>query len=353
MKRSIKSPALAALLVFVAPALLRAQTNLDHLQIHGYVTQAYGQATDHQLYGLPTEGTWDYRAMALQLRYQLSYQDNIVFQVNHRRVGPRPLQQAFNDVELDWAYYQRRQGLFEGRAGRMPLPRGLFNEIRNVGTLIPFYRASNTFYEDGFEVVDGALGSFEWTTDAGWGARASAYAGEIPLRIQVVQADGLGVIDDRYLKAWGTQFAILTPWPGVRAMVSTANAERQGQPRSSFELSGEATFESFYLRGEHAGRDIGPTQTMYMWYVQSGVRVWGSLWANAQYEVLDRDYVDDALDFRATQDLGFGALYKFTPGLVAKAEWHDYEGFGLDSAMDMRGPAAETRYFILSLSVAY
>ncbi len=82
-------------------------------------------------------------------------------QLLNRRFGSSPLAGALNDVTAQWAYWNHK---FEfagakgtAKVGRTPLPRGLLNEVRYIGSVLPFFRPSMDSYSDAFDALDGAV----------------------------------------------------------------------------------------------------------------------------------------------------------------------------------------------------
>src|SRR5579864_6300925 len=63
---------------------------LDRLTFHAYVNQAYAISDHHQIVGIPTAGTTDYRTVALQFRYALDAADAVVAQLANLRLGQSP-----------------------------------------------------------------------------------------------------------------------------------------------------------------------------------------------------------------------------------------------------------------------
>src|SRR5581483_31831 len=120
------------------------------LAIHGFLSQAYGNASGGQIIGIPTDGTSDYRNAALQFRYTYTSKDAFVLQLSHTRFGLSALQNEIPDVQLNWVFYQKQ--LFDSTAlkiGKFPVPLGIYNETLHVGTVLPFYRAPFMIYGDG------------------------------------------------------------------------------------------------------------------------------------------------------------------------------------------------------------
>ena len=147
----------ACVLLAMSPALASAQD--DKLSIHGSANIGYGKTDGLPYFGLNRDGTSDYRAIALQFGYKISDKDRVVTQLLHRNFGTSPLKAIQPTVEPVWAFYEHR---FDNgtsvKLGRNPLPRGLFNEVRFIGTLLPFYRVGSAVYGETLEFLDGAAG---------------------------------------------------------------------------------------------------------------------------------------------------------------------------------------------------
>ena len=104
-----------------SPSRASAQSVSERLGIHGYMTQAYGNATEYPIFGIPTAGTTDYRAAALQFRYAVTGADALVLQFSHRRLGVSAFSTIEDDVALDWGFYQRRIAGGSVRVGKIPM----------------------------------------------------------------------------------------------------------------------------------------------------------------------------------------------------------------------------------------
>src|SRR4028118_973750 len=97
---------IAVLGLLPCPALAQQVPDwVSRFSIHGYVSQAYAVSEDHQILGIPTEGTTDYRDLALQFRYEQDRKNTFVLQLRQERLGESPRER--DDLELDWAFYQR------------------------------------------------------------------------------------------------------------------------------------------------------------------------------------------------------------------------------------------------------
>ena len=374
MTRVSIAACVAAFMTLLLPGETRAQQ--QGLVVHGYLTQAYAQSTDVPIYGIGTEGTTDYRALALQFRYGIDANSSLVMQFSHRRLGTSLIQELEPDVALDWAFFQRRWKGNNIRVGRVPMPRGLFNEVRDVGVILPFFRASKAFYSEGVETVDGISASRNIRLgDSGFDFEASAYFGEFTTTLEFVDTDGLTVLNDRLRKARGAHGVLNTPVAGLRFTGDYVAAEYDsGAPFSIWTASGDLTRDRWFARAEY---ELAQTETVegdpstdYLaWYAQAGFGLTEKLWLNAQYEFNEitafgalpsPPLPSPDLAYDNIRDTAVGVLYKFSPLLIFKAEYHFFEGYQLDEPTPPLNPltgqalpAGETDYFIISLSAAF
>ena len=359
------------------PTAVRAQRD-NNLTVHGYLTQGFAKATDAPLFGISEAGTTDYRAMALQFRYATSSTTALVFQFSHRRLGTSLIQEREPDVGLDWSFIQARWEGVSIRVGKVPMPRGFFNQIRDVGTLFPFFRASKAFYSEGVETLDGASVARAFDLgDSGFSLDASVYAGEFDILIEIAAENGLEVLDNAITRALGAKVQLRTPLRGLRFSADYIAQGQNVQDDTDLRLwtvSGDYSQNRYFVRGEYEvayfkDRSTGDRSQEYTaWYGQGGVGITEKLWLNAQYEFNNITLFDflpspplpspDA-DFDNIKDLAFGLSYEFTPLLVLKGEYHFFEGYQLDVPTPPLNPAGEalppgeTRYFIISLSAAF
>ncbi len=183
------------LLALVAAALSQpisasAQSAESPFEFHAARNTAVGRARDLPVVGIPTYATWDYRTAMLQFRYKDSDHDQFVLQLLNRRLGSSPLQAAIPDVAMQWAFWQRRGSWGALKVGRAPMPRGIFNEIRFVGTVLPFFRPSFEIYGEGRETVDGVVFARRQQLGNGFSVDVNAFAGSNEVRTQVITASG-------------------------------------------------------------------------------------------------------------------------------------------------------------------
>jgi len=345
-----------ALGTMLVPAGLNAQSLPDGLTVHGYLTQAFGQASDYPIHGLPTSATADYRAAALQTRYTPFGGTAAVVQLSHRRLGESPLMALEPAVAFDWGFVQQRLGGLQLRAGKVPIPRGLYNEIRDVGVLLPFYRAPASFYTAGVETVLGGTAAYELGLGS-WAFDMAGFFGNVPTVIQVSGADGNQVIDLDIENTAGYQVFLNTPVTGLRIGSGgfRGTNSQGGAIINNITGSADWSHDRFFARGEIARSTTEGWQSDAR-YVQGGVRLIGGLWANSQYEWTDQMVTVQPgfdLEFSPTKDLAIGGTYKFSHQLMLKAEYHQFEGYSVDVPVSPMGPPVENNYFLMSISAAF
>lgn len=363
---------------------------LAKLQIHGFLTQAYakakfvngGPSVNEIAIGIPERGTTNYRNLALQFRYDMSDKDVFVVQFSSRALGDSPIQVFEDEIELDWAFYERRlTDVTSLKVGRVQIPLGIYNEIRDVGTLLPFFRPPYNFYKEGTftnETVDGLSLSHDFFGSSDWGLEATVYAGEWK-SITVPLNDPSSPQLDDVIDGYGYQLWLNTPLSDLRIGTGLMSARQPGgaiplkDPRRDIWTAAiDGTFGWFTLRAE-AQRNkftiltpIGELNGAFTnWYVQTGFqatekfRIWGQL------DVSDSDgsclCYSRSGDRRFREDLGVSLLYYFSPNILLKGEYHwteeTFQQLAFNPATRLftpiNIPAKDGNYTVVSLSVSF
>ncbi len=354
--------ALALFFTLVPSSPAWSQSLGERLTVNGFISQAYGNASDYPIYGLPTGGTGNYRALALQGRFAITSSDFLVVQVSHRAMGTSALGALDDDVELAWGFYQKRIWGASIRAGRVPMPRGIFNEIRNVGTVLPFYRASKAFYSEGVETVDGVSIGRSFDLPGGFSFDASAYGGSFDLRVEVITNNGLEAVEEPVKDVYGTQLWLNTPIAGARIGGGYINSrmENSDPANDDFDMwlvSAEAVRDRYFVRGEYLKATQANVLEYVGYYGQTGVNLWKGLWANVQAEwntntVLNLPLPFD-LEVDAITDYAYGLSYRLSPRLVLKGEYHDFQGYQVDVPVDFMGDPVSNDFFMISVAAAF
>ena len=200
MRSTFVSFPVSTVLALFFTSILSAEENptknpwVDRFEIHGHLSVAYTEATatglpgtlpSDDILGLSEDGSFDFRNAALQVRFSAADNHQLVLQLSHQKLGDSVLEQVNNDIEVDWLFWDWQIGpRTDLRLGRLPTPAGLFNEVRDVGTVLPFFRPAFNFYREGSlfsETVDGVGITHRFFDDSDWSLEANLYAGEFEI----------------------------------------------------------------------------------------------------------------------------------------------------------------------------
>lgn len=382
---------------------------LSKLEVHGFMTQAWattnfvggrlpnpdgseaGPTFDELALGISDDGTFDYRTMALQFRYQMTDKDIVVIQLSSRSLGESLISDVEDEIELDWAFYEHRiTDNTSVKVGRVQIPLGIFNEIRDVGTILPFYRPAFAFYREGTftsETVDGVLLSHTFWPESDWSLETDVYIGEWDYFEFSPFDQALTIANN---KGYGGQLWLNTPLPGLRLGFGGHKRKTTGGAEGiSRQIGGEDDFDDIYasidanlsrfvfraeyreFAGEAAPNPLfggAPFRGVIpFWYAQIGVHASEKVRVFAQYENEksrgSSPVLAEPFDTTLREDFGIAINYLFSPNVVLKAEYHEVEGEDL-SFLPVFGPAGfqlqpvnfqldSGDYSILSLSVSF
>lgn len=358
--------------VVMGSSALTAQS-VDRLEIHGALNAAYGRASDLPVFGIPTTGTSDYRTFTIQGRYNLNEDDQLVAQVFNRRLGSSPLAGAISDVTMQWAYWQHKSGDFTFKAGRNPLPRGLSNETRYIGTMHPFYRPPVELQFDAFDAIDGAVASYKHELPHGIEFEQFGFGGGSENRSIATTTAGQDVRVARTEKMFGGQTYFRFPVMNSRLGFYTTRynfvqATSSGY-RTNVLLSAEATpIERVKLETEHSRlTGHGPSNDNRSGYFQGTFKATDRLSFGAQHAYTSRMlfFTDPSLNyvFPEVKTDGGSAIINIAPNAVLKLEHHWRAGWQFDSATPpiasqtattvTMNPKSHTRYYLISLAASF
>ena len=338
----------------------------SRLSIHGFLTQAYAKGSDHQIYGIPKEGSADYRKAALQFSYAMTDKDRFVVQFGHQRQGKSPYVTE-GQIDLDWGFYERRFGTETAlQVGKIQLPFGIYNELRNVGTVLPFYRIPANVYGDKTytnATLDGVSLFHRFNAGSDWNVEATGYVGGW----NFIETLGLTSLPAEARNAVGGQVWMGTPVEGLRLGVGAQTFENVGgfRPEGYVDRSNvwiasvDFNRDRFAWQGEYSGwyytKGGGSTPA---WYTRVGYKPTEHLQLNAQYDTrrliaIPAGPVLGVLDGPYDRDLALGANYFFRPDVVLKGEVHHTRSFNIEEDVDYHGPLPKANYAIVSLSVSF
>lgn len=338
MRRSLKLvPLLLALTV--APATSQAQSE-SPISVHAALNVAGGRSNDLPILGIPSWATYDYRTAMVQFRYAISEGDAFVVQLLNRRLGTSPLQAALPDVAMQWGYWQRRSDWGTVKVGRAPMPRGIFNEIRFVGTVLPFFRPSFEIYGEGRETVDGVVYSRNFEIGNGVDVKFNAFGGSNEVRTQVVTAGGNSIRAFRGNSLKGTQVWVGLPWGETRFGGFFADyridTDASRGTRQEILYSAETKLiPRTVVRGEALRvYGTGPNQDRKSYSGEAVYTLTERLDLAAQTSVTNNRVFQTApyvnVDVVATRDVAFGTTYRLSHGALVRFERHEVRGYAFD-----------------------
>ena len=350
-------------LLALSPVLASDDDDTNKLQIHGFLTQAIASANYGDLgptpeditIGIPEDDpTTDYRFLALQFRYQSSPKDIFVVQLSSRSLGDSPINDVEDDIELDWAFYERLLGdQTSVKVGRIQIPLGIYNEIRDVGTILPFYRPAYVFYREGSftsETVDGILLHHTFAAETDWALSLDAFYGEYELVEQGMDpfaTPSIATAED----VKGVQFWLNTPLFGLRFGLGGQQRDvTEGQEGIFRPIGGATPFDDWYtsveylagdwqFRGEYreisapfgdpaAGftADEAKNTTSYLQLGYFFTEKFGIFVQQERSEVdLSGPLFTQSAQTDQREDFGISLNFRFTPSLVLKAEYHEVD----------------------------
>lgn len=362
--RTVRAATHAAAWLALSSTAASAQS-ASQFTVHGYLTQGWGRSTGVAFYGLTDDASTDFRYAALQMRYAPTKQDQFVVEINHRRLGQSHITDFESDVNLNWAFYQH--AFHDGttvKFGRMPIPRGIYNELRSVGVALPTYRPPVVFYDEGAyysETIDGAIASHTFFESSPWSLESHVYAGGWRSLAYDTWSEEYSISRVRATNAIGTQLWVNTPVDGVRlgAAAQRHDDTWQGETVTINELhaSIDATRERWFVRTEGEVQAYEGSDALYVGYVQVNVKPTSRLGITSELQ-RSRDtkvrYGEGRLPstFAWHRSDGVGLSYAFTPSLVFKVEHHWDRGIQVEQPATPLDPP-KFRYVMASLSAAF
>ncbi len=357
--------------VLAMPFVLAAQPAADQFSIHGSLNSGYGRSSALPVIGIPREGTADYRIATLQFRYKVDENDQFVMQLLNRRVGTSPLRTAIGDLTTQWAYWQHDAGAFSVKVGRAPLPRGLLNEVRYIGTLLPFFRVPYEFTYDAFDAVDGVVASYRAQLSQDWRFEAHSFLGGSENRNVRSEATGLSVRVSRANQMRGGQLYLSGPF-GLKVGAFGDQYQRidettqQKGSRTHYALSGEIDRKYVTVRSEMM-RETGENSKSSL--RNTYVNVIGKLtdhWRVALEHSIGEQGVfptaSPSVTVTSVKSTGASINYLITANTVLKFEHHWRRGYQFDafvpptrtqSGATVVLPNAYTNYFIGSVAFSF
>lgn len=360
-------------LTALAAAPVHAQDIAEKLELHGSLNTAYAKASQLPAIGIPTNGTSDYRILTLQVRYKMSDKHQIVTQFLNRRIGESPLATAVPDLTMQWGFYQFRHDALTVKVGRSPLPRGLLNEVRYIGTVQPFFRPPVEVTNEANDALDGAVVTWKQDLPAGLGLEAHALVGGTDFRDVFASPAGTSVRLNKPENLYGSQLYLTIPFAGIKLGAYGVRYERRTPTtlgyRTNTMLSAESNVGPATLRAESA-RLTGhtPIADITQRYVQGIYRITDRIQVAGEITNVDAIQVFTNTSvrpykIRTLTSSGLAANYRFYGSSVVKLEHHWRKGYVFDRSVPIVArttpttvdiaPPANGRYWMLSVAAAF
>ena len=370
--RPLRAVPLVTALLAVAPSAAHTQAAESPFEFHAALNVAAGLSNALPILGIPSYGTFDYRNAAVQIRYRINEKDQFVVQFLNRRLGTSPLQQALPDVALQWGYWQRRADWGTLKIGRAPMPRGIFNETRFVGTVLPFFRPSFEIYGEGRETVDGAVYTRDFRADNGVGLQVNAFLGSNEVRTQVITTAGNSIRAFRGNVLKGGQLWLSIPQGETRLggyfahyrndqpttfgkrHEMLASIESHPLPRTTLRAEGLR----IYGTGPNQDRRSGAVSGVFNLSERFDVMTEYSTTLNRIFQAPPASN----LDVTAVRDYAYGLTYRIGGGALLRLERHEVTGYAFDApvpfltttgANSVVAPGSYGAYWLASFAVSF
>lgn len=353
------------------------------VKLNGYFSQAYAISDGNPIFGISDDGTFDYRNAALQFGFFPTETNKVIIQVNHQRIGESPVMALKETIELDWGILEQQFGEYWTiRAGRILLPLGIYNPVRDVSLLLPFYSIPFSPYGEASytsETVDGFSVRFNKYLGETISLDAEVYYGQWKWKEWYIFKNPLGgppvrLIDEASVRsAIGTWIWLNDIIEGLRigaggfiGKVEDGIQFQKGQipgPQQLglIDIAIDYTRDRYYLRGEINSYRLQRSKINSAGgYLQSGIKVLEPIELNFQYETTRIFNIvsipnTPARDLEYNRDFAVGIKYTPKHFLTLKVEGHMNRGFVAEKAVLLieDGQQFNSRYAIISLSAGF
>ena len=342
---------------------------LSKTNFHGYANQGFGFTDGRKYRGVTESGTLDLRTAALQVRFAATSKDEVVLQLSHEKVGTSPSNELRDEAQFEWLFYRRsfNNGL-ELKVGRVPLPIGIYSEVKDAGVVIPFFRRSSNYYGEGTwasDTVDGAVLSYTFAKNSPWSVDAEIFGGSW----ERIESDSTTLsfdvadVDDSY----GGFLWLNTPVSGLRFGFGYNRYDVSGglflppgvvDTETTRYFSIDADFDRFTARFETYDNEFtgGYWRPYYLEFIYRLNERW-QLMAVRDVGILKIEIPGFATFEDELDELwGAGVAFRFKPNVIFKAEHQWARGFGQIEDRPINyffEDPARLNLVILSASVAF
>jgi hypothetical protein len=296
----------------------------DELEIHGFGSQDYLQASHNTYLGADHRGNWDDNFLGLVGTVTLNDRSKLWAQLETSSTDATRFTWFFVDYQLT--------GTVRLHAGRVKYPLGLYNEyidtkFLQVTSLEPaLYQEASDFVHDSYT----GLGA-DYT-------QSLHTAGELIWQVYGGNTyDTHPPADSRDRRAYGGRLTYQTPLDGLRFMISAyrshvevlATRELTNEDR----VIGSIDFvrDGWDIKSEYGTHEfLGASSSA--WYLQIGRTVAGSWMPFVRYDHVNLDKAAGSNDSAIQSILVFGVNYKLLSNVSIRFEDHFNHGYALPVA---------------------
>lgn len=267
------------------------------LSLNGFGQWGYGRTTGENGYFIGSErGEYDTAQFSLALTAHPA--DDLV-------VAGQVFLRSDGETALDWGFVEYRlSDLLRVRAGKVKNPLGLFMEVKDVGTLRPFFSLPQSIYGPyniGTEAYLGAGITGEWMAETGWGLGWDLYGGALEMEVLEPAEATIGVVapydfsavqveEEEVRDVVGSRLTLSTPVDGLSFRVSGYTGEVREEDGTetarmvAVGFSAEYALERFQIRGEIFRQNEGDLETNLGAYAEVAWRFLPRLQAALRFE---------------------------------------------------------------------
>jgi hypothetical protein len=351
-----------------APALEVAEGKLS---IAGFGGWGYGRTRgDNAFFVGDPEGNYENAQFSLALTAQPKDDVLVAGQIFFAPDG---------EVSLDWAFAEYRlHDLLRLRAGKVKNPFGLFMEVKDVGTLRPFFTLPYSIYGPGNFGAESYLGAGitgAWQSAGGWELGYDLFGGalEIPsfepaeallAGIPPYDFGAIAIEEEEARDVVGARISITPPVPGLELRLSGYTGEilEAGRPDPerviAYGVSLQYALDRLQIRGELFRSEEGDAETNLAGYAEVAWSFLPQLQIAARFEQSrsEKEGLPSSSSLLEHTEEAIGLSYWPSPDLVFKASYHRIEGnrFALPELSEPDGSVDErTDLFLAGVQFAF
>lgn len=319
----------------------------ESVEMHGYGHLGFLKTDANRYLKAGTEGTWQYRDLALLFTGKL----------NDRSKAWVQLYGSEGKVRVDWAFVDYQLAIGPTlQFGQIKLPLGIYNETRDV----EFIRPSSMrpfLYQDAAEISDEAYRGVGLLHDHDLGGGSmswNVYAG----RIAEFEADH----PHNHKGLVGVRAVYRTPVDGLSVMVSAYDSQIEMKESGEAGHKRVTVLSLDHVRGDldlkaEYGRKSAFGETAETWYGQAAY-TFGEKWTPyLRYDYVTTDRANranraDPSFYQRSTVLGLG--YKFSANVGLRLETHINHGYAMPvAAEEVEAGAGETDWNMTVFSLNF